>query len=100
MSEHKEKRTYTREFKLEAVRLYESSDRSMREIEQELGITPYLLAKWVQQFRHGEAEAFPGKGKLPEGQEELQRLRREVEILRQERDFLKKAVVIFSEPKR
>ncbi len=63
-------------------------------------ITPFLLAKWVQQFRQGETEAFPGKGKVPEGDAELLRLRREVEILRQERDILKKAVVIFSEPKR
>ena len=100
MSEHKEKRSYTREFKLEAVRLYESSEKSMRAIERELGITPYLLAKWVQQFRQGEAEAFPGKGKLPEKEAEVQRLRREVEILRQERDILKKVVVIFSGSKR
>jgi transposase len=100
MSEHKEKRRYTREFKLEAVRLYEASEKSMREIEQELGITPYLLSKWVQQFREQETAAFSGKGKLPEKAAELQRLRREVEILRQERDILKKAVVIFSEPKR
>lgn len=100
MSEHKEKRRYTREFKLEAVRLYEASEKSMRTIEQELGITPYLLSKWVQQFREQEAAAFPSKGKLPEKDGELQRLRREVEILRQERDILKKVVVIFSEPKR
>ena len=72
----------------------------MRVIEQELGITPFLLSKWVQQFREREAAAFPGKGKLPETEAEVQRLRREVEILRQERDILKKAVVIFSEPKR
>jgi len=100
MSEQKEKRRYTREFKLEAVRLYESSEKSMRVIEQELGITPYLLSKWVQQLREQETSAFPGKGKQSETDAELQRLRREVEILRQERDILKKAVIIFSEPKR
>jgi transposase len=100
MSEHKEKRRYTREFKVEAVRLYEASGKSMRTIEQELGITPYLLSKWVQQFREQETSAFPGKGKLSDKDAELQRLRREVELLRQERDILKKAVVIFSEPKR
>ena len=99
MSEQKGKRKYTREFKLEAVRLYESSGKSLRVIEQELGITPYLLAKWVQQFRQGEQDAFPGKGKLRESDVELQRLRRENEILRQERDILKKVVVIFSRPK-
>lgn len=100
MSEQKDKRRYTREFKLEAVRLYESSGKSMRAIEQELGITPYLLSKWVQQFREKETGAFPGKGKVSEMDVELKHLRREVEILRQECDILKKAVVIFSEPKR
>src|SRR5512133_866279 len=100
MSEHKEKRRYTRERKVEAVRLYEASEKSMREIEQEVGITPYLLSKRVQQFREREAAAFPGKGKQPETEVEVQRLRREVELLRQERDILKKAVIIFSEPKR
>jgi transposase len=100
MSEQKEKRQYTREFKLEAVRLYEASGKSMRAIEHELGITPFLPAKWVQQYRTQEASAFPGKGKLPEKDVELQRLRREVELLWQERDILKKAVIIFSEPKR
>jgi transposase-like protein len=53
---------------VEAVRLYESSGKSMRAIEQELGITPYLLAKCVQGYRQREAKAFPGKGdpKAPE----------------------------------
>jgi len=99
MSEHKERRKYTREFKVEAVKLYETSGKSMSSIEQELGITPYLLAKWVEQFRESGQEAFPGKGKLGEGDAELRRLRRENEVLRQERDILKKVVVIFSKPK-
>ena len=77
MSEQKERRKYDREFKVEAVRLYEFSGKSMRAIEQELGITPYLLAKWVQEFRQGETRAFPGKGRLPAEEAELQRLRRE-----------------------
>ena len=95
----KSKRNYTREFKLEAVRLYESTDKSMSEVERELGITPYLLSKWVHQFRQEEAQTFPGKGKLIEREEELRRLRREVEILKQEREILKKVVVIFSQAK-
>jgi len=99
MSEQKERRKYTREFKIEAVRLYETSGKSMRAIERELGITPYLLAKWVQQYRQGETRAFPGKGRLPAEEAEVQRLRRENEVLRQERDILKKAVAIFSKPK-
>ena len=95
----KPKRNYTREFKLGAVRLYESTDKSMSEVERELGITPYLLSKWVHQFRQEEEQTFPGKGKLIEREDELRRLRREVEILKQEREILKKVVVIFSQPK-
>jgi transposase len=98
MSE-KPKRNYTREFKLEAVRLYENTGKSMSEVERELGITPYLLSKWVRQFGQEEEQAFPGKGKLNERDEELRHLRREVEILKQEREILKKVVVIFSQPK-
>lgn len=100
MTEQKEKRTYTREFKLEAVRLYESSDKSMSEVERELGITHYLLSKWVQQARSEREQAFPGKGNLTGREEEVRQLRREVEVLKQEREILKKAVVIFSGPKR
>jgi transposase len=96
----KPKRTYTHEFKLEAVRFYENSHKSMSEVERELGITPYLLSRWVRQFRQDGDQAFPGKGKLTERDEEVRRLRQEVEILKQERDILKKAVVIFSQPKR
>ena len=73
----KPKRNYTREFKLEAVRLYESTDKSMSEVERELGMTPYLLSKWVHQFRQEEEQTFPSKGKLIEREEELRRLRRE-----------------------
>ena len=88
MSEQKERRKYTREFKVEAVRLYEFSEKSMRTVEQKLGITPYLLAKWVQECRQGKTKAFPGKGRLPAEEAELQRVRRENEVLQQERDIL------------
>ena len=100
MAEVKEKRTYTRDFKLEAVRLYESSDKSMSAVEQELGITRYLLSKWVQQARGDRKQAFPGKGQVPEQDAEMRRLQREVEVLKQEREILKKAVLIFSDLKR
>jgi len=93
-----EKRTYTREFKLEAVQLYLTSGKSMSQIERELGITQYLLSKWVQQFRETDQRPFPGKGNARD--EEIQRLKREIEILKQERDILKKTVGIFSNPKR
>ena len=49
----KQKRSYSREFKLEAIRLYERTGKSMSEVERELGITPYLLSKWVRQLSTG-----------------------------------------------
>ena len=70
----KSNRTYTREFKLEAIRLYENTEMSMAAVERELGITPYLLSKWVQQFRREDEQAFPGQGKLTEREEELAEL--------------------------
>jgi transposase len=91
-------RSYTREFKLEAVRLYETTDKTMAQVERELGITPYLLSKWVKQFRDEELPPFPGKGKPRD--EEIHLLKREIEILKQEREILKKTVGIFSKPKR
>jgi transposase len=80
------KRTYPREFKLEAVGLVKSSGKSVSEIERELGITPGLLAKWKVRLKADGEQAFPGKG----------RLKRENELLRQEREVLKKALAIFS----
>jgi transposase-like protein len=93
-------RTYTVEFKQETVRLVKSTGKSCSQIERELGITPFLLSKWVKQFGEQGEQAFPGKGHQTGIEEELHQLRRENEILRQERDILKKVVAIFSVPTR
>jgi transposase len=92
------RRQYTREFRLEAVRLLETSGKRVSQLERELGIGRGNLSRWKKQLAaHGE-DAFPGHGRLtPEG-ERLRQLERENEILRQERDILKKAVAIFSRP--
>jgi len=99
MSDKKRKRSYTKEFKLEAIRLYESTEKSQAETEQDLGITAGLLSKWISRYRQDEEQAFPGKGKLSKRDEELHRLREEIRILKQEREILKKTVAIFSHPK-
>src|SRR5579859_6849907 len=90
------KRTYPREFKLQAVGLVQSRGKSISEIERELGITPGLLAKWKSRLKTDGEQAFPGKGRLQEDDELIRRLQRENEVLRQERDVLKKALAIFS----
>lgn len=90
------KRTYPRDFKLQAVELVNSSGKSTGEIERELGITPGLLAKWKQHLKADGQQAFPGKGRLKEDEDLIRRLQRENELLRQEREVLKKALSIFS----
>lgn len=90
------KRTYDQAFKVEAVRLSETSDKSVSQIEIDLDITPGLLHKWRARSRqHGE-QSFPGKGQQTETEAELRRLKRENEVLRQEREILKKALQVFS----
>ena len=100
------KRTYTREFKLEALRLLEASEESAAQIERDLGITTGLLSRWKRQIAADE-QAFPGRGRLTPDQEHVRQLERENKLLRQERDILhmswrqcpgKKAVAIFSHP--
>ena len=95
-----ERRTYSKDFKQEAVRLYETSGKSAREIEQDLDITPGMLQKWRARLRQEGEQAFPGKGHQAEADAELRRLKRELEITRQERDILKKAIEVFSRDRR
>jgi transposase len=88
-------RRYSREFKIEAVRLTEADDRPVAEVARELGIHPNNLYKWRAQLVGEGEDAFPGKGKQNGLEEELRRLRRENMRLREERDILKKAVIFF-----
>ena len=92
----KEQRTFTREFKQEAVQLVRSSNKSQAQIARDLGIVDSTLHHWCQQFsEHGE-QAFPGSGQQTPQEEEIRHVKRENDVLRQERDILKKAIGIFS----
>lgn len=97
---NKRRRTYSREFKLEALRLWQTTDKSGVEIERELGIGSGCFSRWKQKYLGEGESAFPGRGRPPPDEDEIQRLRRELEIACQERDILKKAVAIFSHPRR
>ena len=85
------RRQYTREFKLEALQLHETSGKSAAQIERELGIGKGNLYRWKRDLAQGGQEAFPGHGRLSSEQERIRKLEREVAILRQERDIQKKA---------
>lgn len=89
-------RKYDQQFKLEALRLQETSGKSASQIETELGITSGLLLKWRTRYRSQGAGSFVGSGQQTEAEAELRRLKREVDILRQERDILKKAMQVFA----
>lgn len=94
------RRTYTREFKIEAVRLLETSGKSQSEIADELGIPSCNITRWKNKYADDGEDAFPGHGRLPPEKEEIRDLKRRLEIAEQERDILKKAVAIFSRPSR
>ena len=89
-------RKYDKAFKLEAIRLYETSGKSVSQIETELGITSGLLNKWRVRHRNEGPAGFVGSGQQTEMEAEVRRLKREVEVLRQERDILKKAMQVFA----
>ena len=90
------RKQYDSEFKREAVRLADSSERSDSAIERELGLYQGAICSWRQALREDAEDAFPGTGHRKPADEELHRLRRELEEVRQERDILKKAAAIFS----
>ena len=89
-------RTYTKEFKQEAVRLVEGSGKSMSQVARDLGISDSTLYNWCQKSSQQGEQAFPGSGHQTALEEENRQLRRELEVTKQERDILKKAVNIFS----
>jgi transposase len=91
-----EKRRYDAAFKQEALRLLEMSGKSVRQIEDELGITAGLLNKWKVRY-----QLHPTTGEVtPSEQRDLEaenrRLRRELELVKAERELLKKVVKLFS----
>ncbi|HDS01483.1 MAG TPA: transposase [candidate division Zixibacteria bacterium] len=90
-------KTYTREFKLEALRLMESSGRSASEIAMQLGIRRNQLYKWKEQMtQKGDVPTAKRGRPRKEEQSETARLRQENKRLTEENDILKKAAVFFA----
>jgi transposase len=90
------RRTFTREYKLSAVKLVTEQGRSFSEAARSLGIAAELLRRWKAAFEADGAEAFPGHGNRPPAEEEVRRLKAEVVRLKAERDILKKATALFA----
>ena len=92
---HPRKR-YDAEFKKESVRLADTRGKTDRQIERDLGLYQGAILRWRDELEADSIDAFPGTGHQKPLQEENRCLRRELDIAREERDILKKAVAIFS----
>jgi transposase len=92
----KQRRSYTREFKIEAVKLVTEKAYSVAEAARSLGIGQTLLRSWKVAADKQGAQAFPGHGQLPALDAELRQLRAENKRLLMERDILKKATAFFA----
>lgn len=96
-----QRRTFTKEFKEDAVRMLNSGTKTGPEIGRDLGLSNGTVYKWRSQLERAATEgvrAFPGNGNPRD--EELARLRKELAEVTEERDILRKAVAIFSKVKR
>lgn len=93
------RRTFTREYKTEAVGFLSSGDRSLASVARDLDLDPKLLRRWRDELNQEGSKAFPGHGNPRPEEAELLLLRRENARLREEREILKKALAIFSGPR-
>jgi transposase len=91
----RKRRTFTTEFKAEAVRLVRDSGKSVPTVARELDLTETALRSWVRQAEVDAGRGAPG-ALTSEEREELGRLRRETRTLRMEREILKKAAAFFA----
>ena len=94
------RRSFTREFKLEAIRLATAGDKTVRQVARELEVDSSTLHTWIREAREKPATAFPGTGKSGAAEEEVRRLRRELDRVTEERDILKKAAAFFAKESR
>ena len=92
------RQTHDKTFKQEAVRLVQTGGKSQKQIADDLGIGLSTLSRWCTEATENGERAFVGSGNLQPEAEEVRRFRREHDILRQERDILKKELAIFSHP--
>ena len=90
------RRRFDRAFKLEAVRLVRERGVSAAQAARDLDVHENVLRKWIKEFSADPQHAFPGQGQMKPEQQEIERLRREVNKLKAERDILKKAAAFFA----
>jgi transposase len=90
------RRVFTREFKLEAVKLVKDRGITVTQAAQDLGLSPSVLGRWVREASTDAKQAFPGRGQMKPDDAEVARLKRELAKTKAERDILKKAIGFFT----
>ncbi|MEM7356998.1 MAG: transposase [Acidobacteriota bacterium] len=93
----KKRRRFSREFKLDVIRMVTESGHRVVDVSKELDLRPDMVRRWVKQFTQDPELSFPGVGHQRARDAEVAKLRRELSRVREERDILKKAVAIFSD---
>jgi transposase len=88
------RRTYAREFKIEAAKLSYNSDKPVEEIAESLGVSQSSLNRWRREYREDPDQAFPGQGQQKERDAEVARLKKELKQAQLENEILKKAAAI------
>jgi transposase len=92
----RKRKHYSKEFKIDAVKLINEQGYKISEAARNLGIHHSSLRRWKDELDTNSSQAFPGKGHIRPEKEELYRLRKEVKRLRMEREILKKAAAFFA----
>ena len=98
MAERRQRRSFSKEFKIQTVQLILDGQRPLKAVERDLNIDPSTLRDWKRKYLEDQENAFPGKGHLKPEEEEIRRLRRQSVDLREENAILKKALAISSKP--
>ena len=90
------RRTFSREFKLEAVKLVTERGMTASQAGRDLGIAANIVSRWVREAATDKKQAFPGHGQMKTDDAEVAKLRRELARTKAERDILKKAIGLFT----
>ncbi len=100
MARRKDRKRYSEEFKLQAVKRCDESGKPIAEVARELDISAHMLYRWRDDFLKDPKKAFSGSGNASiyksTDQKELEKLRRENARLKEERDILKKSLIFFA----
>lgn len=91
------RRKYDAEFKRQTINLVIQDGKSCNSVEKSLGLGQGIVSRWIKEHKNDPKQCFPGNGNLKPSQGDVQKLVKEVDHLKRERDILKKALAIFSQ---